>query len=95
MSLLDRFEAAPRTSRGLCRIKWILDNLNMEDQQALMDVLSVNVGDPDRLSSPVIVEILRDEGFNVHVKTVDNHRKGVCACGPVGQIETETEDPVL
>lgn len=90
MTLADRLSQAPRTSRGVpgCRVGWILDNLSDTDAQALTAALSAPMGDPDRLSSTVIAGILGAEGYTVHSKTVENHRRGVCRCEPGRPVST-------
>lgn len=82
MSLSKRLSAAPRTSRGVpgCRMGWIVEQLSDDDAAALSAALFAAMGDPDRLSSAVITEALQAEGYTVHSKTVENHRKGVCRC---------------
>lgn len=83
MSLADRLADAPRHSRGnVCRMSFVLEQLNDDDRQALLAALAVPIGNPDRISNNAIAEALGQEGHNVHSKTVENHRRGVCNCEP-------------
>ena len=84
MTLAERLSAAPPTSKGVpgCRVGWIVQQLDDDDAAALNAALVVPMGDPTRLSSAVIAQALADEGFQVHGKTVENHRKGACRCEP-------------
>lgn len=83
MSLADRLADAPRKSRGqVCRMSFVLDQLNDADRQALLAALALPIGDPDRISNSAIAEALGQEGYNVHSKTVENHRRGMCNCEP-------------
>ena len=83
MSLADRLADAPRHSRGnVCRMSFILTALSDTDSQVLQAALDVPIGDPDRISNNAIAEALRAEGYDVHTKTVETHRKGACRCEP-------------
>ena len=83
MSLADRLADAPRASRGhVCRMSFILAALSDTDRQALQAALAVPVGDPDRIANTAIADALREEGYDVHSKTVETHRKGACRCEP-------------
>lgn len=63
-------------------MSFILAALNEHDRQALQAALTVPVGDPDRIANTAIADALREEGYDVHSKTVENHRRGVCNCEP-------------
>ena len=83
MSLADRLSAATPTSKGkVCRISWVLSELSEADAAALNAAMALPVGHPERLSSIAIADALTEEGFKVHTKTVENHRRGVCNCEP-------------
>ena len=83
MSLADRLADAPRHSRGnVCRMSFVLEQLNDDDRRALLAALAVPVGHPDRISNTAIAEALGQEGYDVHSKTVETHRKGACRCEP-------------
>lgn len=83
MSLAERLDEAPRASRGnVCRMSFILASLNEQDRRALQAALAVPVGDPDRIANNAIADALREEGYDVHSKTVETHRKGACRCEP-------------
>ena len=83
MSLADRLAAAPRQSRGnVCRMSFVLEQLSDDDRQVLQQALAVPIGDPDRISNTAIAEALGQEGYDVHSKTVETHRKGACRCEP-------------
>lgn len=83
MSLADRLADAPRQSRGnVCRMSFVLEQLNDDDRQALLAALALPIGDPERISNSAIAEALGQEGYNVHSKTVETHRRGMCNCEP-------------
>lgn len=83
MTLADRLASAPRTSKSnVCRMAFIVGDLSEKDRQALQAALALPSGHPDRISNSEIAEALRQEGYNVHSKTVENHRRGVCSCEP-------------
>lgn len=85
MSVADRLGSALPSRHGLpCRIAVILDGLPDGDRRVLLDVLAVPKGDRSRLSSQTIASALTEEGFPVHVKSVENHRKGACRCAVSG-----------
>lgn len=85
MSLADRLgELEPTRRGGVCGVARILSELGPKDRDALVAALSVPVGDPERISNQRIADVLVSEGYRIHPKTVETHRKGGCACEPVG-----------
>jgi len=81
VSLSDRLsEASPSRPGKPCGISRVLSELSDEDADALEASMRVPVGDPQRLSSQQISSILKLEGHNVSLKTVELHRKGSCRC---------------
>lgn len=82
VSLADRLVDAPRGSRSVCRVAFILAQLDEADREALKQALAVPVGHPDRITNVGITEALNAEGFPIHAKTVETHRKGACRCEP-------------
>ena len=83
MTLAERLADAPRATRSnICRIAVILHQLNDDDRQALLAALRVPVGSPDRITNRAIAQLLLEEGYDVHSKTVETHRKGACRCEP-------------
>lgn len=83
MTLADRLDQAPRRSRGTsCRLGWVLEQLSDAERAALNAALITEIGNPDRIASTDIGEALRAEGYDVHNKTVETHRKGACNCEP-------------
>ena len=85
MSLADRLEGLdpPRSGRP-CSVGSVLARLPEGDRVALVAALSVPKDDPRRLSNRQISEALKSEGFDIHTKTVETHRKGACRCEPFG-----------
>lgn len=81
MTLSDRLDSAKPSVRGTpCRIAVIMDALSDRDRDALVAALSVPKGDPARLSNVKIAEALKSEGYGIHYKSVETHRKGACRC---------------
>ena len=83
MSLADRLSnAEPSRSGKPCSVATLLAKLAADDAAALQVALDVPKGDRERLSSQQIASILRLEGHEIPMKSVENHRKGACRCGP-------------
>lgn len=82
MSLADRLsQAEPSRSGKPCSVSTLLAELPEADAAALQASLDVPKGDRQRLSSQQIASILRLEGYEIPMKSVENHRKGACRCG--------------
>lgn len=81
MSLTDRLrEERPSRTGKPCGMVALFAALPDEDAEALRASLAVPVGDPQRLSNQQISSILKLEGYDVSMKTVELHRKGACRC---------------
>lgn len=81
MSLAERFAAAPPVTRGLpCPISVILEQLPAVDADVLRDQFTKQLGSPDRLANTTIAALLSDEGYPIHYKGVERHRKRECRC---------------
>lgn len=81
MSLAQRLANASPRGQGLpCPIAVAMRKLDREDAEALRSVLEVAMGAPGWLSSPAILEELEAEGFNMHVSSVQKHRRRQCRC---------------
>ena len=85
MTLADRLEGLDPSRHGKpCSLGSLLARLPDGDRVALLAALSVPKDDPRRLSNRQISEALKSEGFDIHTKTVETHRKGACRCEPCG-----------
>jgi len=83
VTLADRLATAKPSPTGKpCGVGALLDSLPDKDAQALRDAMAVPKGDPARLSANQIATILREEGHDIHHKSVEVHRKGACRCEP-------------
>ena len=81
MTLADRFATAQPSRPGKpCSVATLLAELNDGEAQALRAALAVPKHDRERLSSQQIASILRLEGHEIPMKSVENHRKGACRC---------------
>lgn len=81
MSLAERLTATSPAQHGLpCPVAKLLDDLPAPDAQALRDAMEIPKGDPLRLSANAIAQALRDEGYPLHMKSIETHRKGACRC---------------
>jgi hypothetical protein len=58
----------------------ILADLDADDAHALRAALDIPKGDPRRLSSHLIASMLRLEGYDIHYKSIEIHRKHGCRC---------------
>lgn len=73
-------EAKPSRTGNPCSVGTLLARLPKAEASALEEALAVPKGDPRRLSSRTIVEIVRQEGHSVGERSVVNHRNGACRC---------------
>jgi hypothetical protein len=81
MTLAERLGDARPAQRGLpCRTAVILADLDADDAHALRAALDIPKGDPRRLSSHLIASMLRLEGYDIHYKSIETHRKHGCRC---------------
>jgi hypothetical protein len=89
VSLSERLTAAKPAQRGLpCRMALILDDLAPDDAQALQVALDTPIGNPERLSAMTLAAMLTLEGYEIHYKSVETHRKGACRCGTSRETDT-------
>lgn len=85
MSLADKLsDARPRLPSRPCGVYMLLPRLTAKDRKALEDALAVPKGDPNRLSSQQISDLLKTEGHHVSMKILEVHRKGGCSCDSRG-----------
>lgn len=81
MSLSARLDAAPPPNRGIpCPIAVILEQLSAEDAEALNAYMEIGMGKKGRITTTAITQALNDEGFNIHYKSVERHRRQMCRC---------------
>lgn len=81
MTLAASLQAATNKGHGLpCPISVILRNLDDTDRAALEAEFAKGPYDPDRLTNSAIQGALNSEGFNIHLKGVEKHRKQACRC---------------
>ena len=81
MSLAASLQAAQNKAHGLpCPIAVILRELDDVDREALEAELIKGPYDRDRLTNSSIQGALASEGFTVHIKGVEKHRKRTCRC---------------
>lgn len=75
MPLSDALAAAKPPVRTQCHVCQIIDRLPVEDRNVLVKALSIEEGQPEYLSSPVIARALQSEGYTVGHNSVQRHRK--------------------
>jgi hypothetical protein len=81
MTLAERLGDARPAQRGLpCRTAVILADLDADDAHALRAAMEIPKGDLRRLSSHLIASMLRLEGYDIHYKSIEIHRKHGCRC---------------
>lgn len=81
MSLAASLQAAKNKAHGLpCPIAVILRNLDDTDRAALEAEFAKGLYDPDRLTNGAIQGALAAEGYTLHLKGVEKHRKQACRC---------------
>lgn len=76
--------AKPSRTGFPCAVGVLLRTLPKSEANALREALAVPIGDPRRLASRVIAEVLREEGHGVGNRAVANHRGGACRCDDSG-----------
>jgi len=85
VSLADSLtNAVPYKPSRPCGMRAVFEVLGKRDADALAVALSVPKGDPGRLSSQQLSDILESEGHKVSMKVIEIHRKGACSCGSRG-----------
>lgn len=83
MSLSERLQSASKESNAkLCKIGALLNSnsLSDKDKKSLVETLDVPEGTPGRITNVAISKILREEGHDVSLSTVDRHRRKDCGC---------------
>ena len=83
MSLSDRLQSASKESNiKLCKIGLLLGGevLSEKDKKILVDTFDVPEGVPGRVSNVSLSKILREEGYDISLSTVDRHRRKDCGC---------------
>lgn len=76
--MLEHLETMSRGNfgPGHCKVRTILNDLDVKDQQILLKVLA----DQTAYSTNGIFQGLRQAGLQIGYATVDRHRKGLCNC---------------
>jgi hypothetical protein len=54
--------------------------MSEEDKKELLEVLSVQLGEPKRIPNTTITKLLNEEGYEVGTSTVERHREQSCCC---------------
>ena len=86
MSLRDRMEQQPANIPShRCPVARLDEQLDAEDFAYILAQIDLPAGDPNRRSAGIIVRVLAEEGVQLRVAAVYNHRSGMCSCRKVGQ----------
>lgn len=83
MSLSERLNSASKESTAkLCKIGMLLagDVLSDKDKKTLTETFDVPDGVPGRVTNVSLTKILREEGYDISLSTVDRHRRKDCGC---------------
>ena len=81
MSLAASLQAAKNKAHGLpCPIAVILRSLDDTDRAALEAEFAKGPYDADRLTNTASQGALAAEGYTLHIKGVEKHRKQTCRC---------------
>jgi hypothetical protein len=83
MSLSERLNSASKESTAkLCKIGMLLagDVLSDKDKNTLTETFDVPEGVPGRVTNVSLTKILREEGYDISLSTVDRHRRKDCGC---------------
>jgi hypothetical protein len=83
MSLSDKLQSASKESNiKLCKIGLLLSGnvLSEKDKKTLTETFDVPEGVPGRVTNVALSKILREEGYDISLSTVDRHRRKDCGC---------------
>ena len=83
MSLSERLVSASKESTAkLCKIGMLLagDVLTEKDKKTLAETINTPDGVPGRVTNVSLSKILREEGYDISLSTVDRHRRKDCGC---------------
>jgi len=83
MSLSDKLQSASKDSNiKLCKIGLLLSGnvLSDKDKKTLIETFDVPEGVPGRVTNVALSKILREEGYDISLSTVDRHRRKDCGC---------------
>jgi hypothetical protein len=83
MSLSERLQSASKESNTkLCKIGLLLGGevLSEKDKKILIETFDVPEGVPGRVTNVALSKILREEGYDISLSTVDRHRRKDCGC---------------
>ena len=83
MSLSERLQSASKESTAkLCKIGLLLagDVLTEKDKKTLTETIDTPEGVPGRVTNVSLTKILREEGYDISLSTVDRHRRKDCGC---------------
>lgn len=85
MSFAEKLLAASQEASPALRCKvgsiFTSSELTDNDKAALKAALSVPKYIPTRLTNTQLTKLLRAEGFEISLSTLDRHRRGDCVCG--------------
>jgi len=83
MSLSERLQSASKESTSrLCKIGLLLvgNVLSEKDKATLVETVDTPEGVPGRVTNVSLSKILREEGYDISLSTVDRHRRKDCGC---------------
>lgn len=83
MSLSERLQSASKESSiRPCKIGLMLsgDVLSETDKKSLIETFEIPDRVPGRVSNVALSRILREEGYDISLSTVDRHRRKDCGC---------------
>lgn len=63
-----------------CPIAVLIGQLGDTDRVALLDILDVPAGSPNRISNARLAAVLAEEGHPIHFKGIERHRTRMCRC---------------
>jgi hypothetical protein len=82
MSLAEKLKTVTPAPTGLpCGVSKLMESMNKTDKEALDDALfNYLTQSGQRLSNSKIYQILTDEGYDVAVSSIAQHRRKQCRC---------------
>jgi len=82
VSLSTRLKTVEVTRKRLCKLGSLINGkfMSEEDKKELLEVLSVRLGEPNRIPNTILTKLLNEEGYEMGISTLERHREQMCCC---------------
>ena len=76
MSITDKLAGTVPVKAGKsCAMCAVLEQLKVEDKEAIINAMSVHISEPKRITDRQIADILQSEGYDISPNSVYRHRR--------------------